>query len=69
MNKLVLPIVVILFLVAIAAVGCDGDATTPPTGEELVSSCVTCHSNIELLEETAAPQPEEEEPEEASGEG
>ena len=69
MNRLMLPIVVILFLIAIAAVGCDGDATTPPVSKELVSSCVACHSDIELLEETAAPQPEEEEPEEASGEG
>ncbi|MDY6892281.1 MAG: hypothetical protein SVO26_00995 [Chloroflexota bacterium] len=69
MKRLTVPIIAILFLVAITAASCDGDATIPPTGEELVSSCIDCHSDIEVLAIMAEPQQEQEEPEEASGEG
>ena len=71
MNRLVLVIAVTIVLVALAAAGCAQKeaAVTAPEGEEIVSSCVSCHSDQGLLKEVASPEPEEEKSEATSGEG
>jgi hypothetical protein len=60
----------ILVLVAIAACGCtEQEPAAPPVEGELVaSSCVSCHSDKDLLKEIASPE-EEEESEATTGEG
>ena len=68
MRRLAFLAVGFLLLVALAAVGCSGERI-PVTDKEIVNSCVSCHSDKELLKQTAAPSPEEEPPEESSGEG
>jgi len=71
MKRLVLVVAVTIVLVALAAAGCAQKeaAVTPPEGEEVVSSCVSCHSDKDLLKEVASPEPEEEKSEATSGEG
>ena len=70
MKRLVLMVSVILVLVALEAVGCaeEEPAVTPEEGEEVVSSCVSCHTDKDLLKEVATPE-EKEESEATSGEG
>jgi cytochrome c553 len=67
MKRLVLAIIVILMLGALA-VGC-AEKETQPAPEEVVSSCVTCHTDKGILKEVAAPEPEEAESEATTGEG
>ena len=67
MKRLVLAIIVILMLVALAAVGCAEKETQP--APEVVSSCVTCHTDKDTLKEVATPEPEEVHSEATSGEG
>ncbi len=71
MKRLVLVVAVTIVLVALAAAGCAQKeaAVTPPEGKEVVSSCVSCHSDKGLLKEAASPQPKEEKSEATSGEG
>ena len=71
MKRLVLVVAVTIVLVALAAAGCAQKeaAVTPPEGKEVVSSCVSCHSDKDLLKEAASPQPKEEKSEATSGEG
>lgn len=70
-KRLVLGIIVILGLVTIASVGCADKESglTPEDGEALVSSCVACHTDKDLLKEVATSEPEEEKSEATSGEG
>ena len=70
MNKLVFVVVGVLVLVLIAVAGCverEAVGPAPEEGEEVVTSCSTCHSDKAILKELAV-EPEEEE-EEAAGEG
>ena len=70
MKRLVLAVALMLVLVVLAAAGCaeEEPAVTPGEGEEVVSSCITCHSDKDLLKEVATPE-EKEESEATSGEG
>jgi len=53
MKKLALAVTV-LVLLALAAAGCgEKQAAGPAEGQEAVSSCVTCHSDKDLLKQTA----------------
>jgi len=55
MKRLVLTVTVILILVALAAAGCGGkEPAGPAGGQEVVSSCVACHSDKDLLKQTAS---------------
>ena len=74
MKRLVLLVVItMLVLVALTAAGCaETEPAVTPEGEEIVSSCVSCHSDKDLLQKAASPEGEEEKseatetPEEAS---
>ena len=68
MRRLLLLTTGVLLLIALAASGCTQDLVSPVPGAQIASSCVTCHSDKELLQELAV---EEEEPEsgETTGEG
>ncbi|MFC1928576.1 hypothetical protein ACFLXK_03100 [Chloroflexota bacterium] len=71
MKRLVLAVVLILILVTLGTAGCaekELTVTPPGEGEEIVSSCVSCHSDKELLKEVVSPE-EEEKSEATSGEG
>jgi len=71
MKRLVLVFVAALVLLALAAAGCaeKEPAVTPEEGEAVVSSCVACHTDKDLLKEVASPEPEEEKSEATTGEG
>ncbi len=72
MKRLVLAVTVILVLVTLAAAGCAGqEPVSLAPGEEqgIVSSCVTCHTDKDILKEVATPEPEEAKSEATSGEG
>jgi cytochrome c553 len=71
MKRLVLTVSIILGLVAMAAAGCaeEEPAVTPEEGEAVASSCVSCHSDKDLLKEVASPEAEEETSEATTGEG
>jgi len=71
MKRLVRVFSIILVLATLAAVGCaeKEPAVTPGEGQELVSSCVGCHSDKDLLKEVASLEPEEETSEVTTGEG
>jgi len=70
MKRLVLAIIILIVLVTTAAIGCaeKEPTVTPEEGEAVVSSCVSCHSDKDLLKEVASPE-EEEVSEATSGEG
>ncbi|MBA7686854.1 hypothetical protein ES703_95313 [subsurface metagenome] len=70
MKRLVVAVVVILIVLIIGGARCaeKEPAVTPEEGEEIVSSCVSCHSDKDLLKEVAAPEVEEKS-EATSGEG
>ena len=70
MKRLVLAVVVILVLVTLAVAGCAEKelAVVSEEGQEVVSSCVGCHSDKELLKEVATPE-EEVHSEATTGEG
>ena len=70
MKRLVLIVAVVLVLVALVTAGCAEQelAVTPEEGGEVVSSCVDCHTDKDLLKEVATPE-EKEESEATSGEG
>ncbi|MFC1967531.1 hypothetical protein ACFLV2_02725 [Chloroflexota bacterium] len=72
MNKLVTALGVILIMVGFAVIGCTNKSMigpSPGTGEETVSSCVSCHTDKALLKDVASPEPEKEVSEATSGEG
>jgi len=70
MKRLVLAVVAILVLVSLAAAGCaeKEPAVTPEEGEAVVSSCVACHTDKDLLKEVATTK-EEAKSEATTGEG
>ena len=70
-KRSVLAAALMMVLVMLIGTGCAQKeaAVTPPEGEEVVSSCVSCHSDKDLLKEVASPEPEEEKSEATSGEG
>ncbi len=71
MKKFLVPLVIVVFVIAVVLVAilCTEEVHTSSPAAVVTSSCVDCHSDIELLE-TVADVPEEEgEPEESSGEG
>lgn len=67
MKKLLLVGIGILFLLLVVVAGCTS-MDKPAPGEE-VSTCVTCHSDKDLLKVVANPEPEEQKSEAISGEG
>ena len=72
MKKLVTALIVILVLVVFTVIGCTNTnmiGLPPGTGEEVISSCVSCHTDKALLKEIASPEPKEEVSEATSGEG
>ena len=71
MKRFVFAIIGALIIISLAAAGCGEkeSAVTPEEGEELVSSCVSCHSDKDLLKEVASPEPAEEKSEATAGEG
>ena len=71
MKRLVLAGLVILVLLTLAVAGCaeEEPAVVPGEGEEIVSSCVGCHTDEERLKETASPEAAEEKSEATTGEG
>ena len=70
MKRLALAIIVMLVLATLAATGCAEEelAVTPEKGKEVVGSCVSCHSDKDLLKAIASPE-KEEKSEVTSGEG
>ena len=71
MKRLALAVIAILMLVVLAAVGCaekEPVSPLPGEGQEVVSSCVTCHTDKDTLKEVATPE-EEVHSEATSGEG
>ena len=67
MKRLALAVIALLVIVTLAAAGCAEKEQVP--APEVVSSCVTCHSDKDILKEVAAPEPEEVHSEATSGEG
>ena len=70
MKRLALTISALLVLAALTITGCadSGSSLVPGEGEEAVNSCVTCHTDKEILKAVAAPEVEETS-ESTSGEG
>ncbi|MFC1914063.1 hypothetical protein ACFLXF_02180 [Chloroflexota bacterium] len=72
MKRLVLVVGIILVLVALVAIGCtnkDLVSPSPETGQEVVSTCIGCHTDKDTLKEVASLEPEEAKSEATSGEG
>ena len=62
MKKLVTVIPVIIVLITLVVTGCSNKGLigpAPGTGDEAVSSCVTCHTDKDLLKELAVAEEEE----------
>jgi cytochrome c553 len=71
MKRLVTAVIVILVLIAIAATGCTNKGLVSPSPEgeqEVVSTCVTCHTDKDTLKELATTE-EVVKSEETTGEG
>ena len=71
MKRLVTAVVVILVLVALVTIGCTNKYLVGPSPEgeqEVVSTCVTCHTDKDILKELATEE-EAAESEETTGEG
>jgi len=71
MKRLVLAIGILLVLGALVAVGCTNKemvGPSPETGQAIVSTCVTCHTDKDILQEVATPE-EEVKSEATTGEG
>ena len=72
MKRLILAVAVaILVLVAFAVAGCTEKepVVTHLEGELVASSCVSCHSDKDLLKAVASPESEEVQSEATTGEG
>jgi len=72
MKRIIFLAIGVLILVSLVAAGCAKQEPTGLTlgeGEEVVSSCVTCHSDKATLKEVATQEPEVEKSEATSGEG
>ena len=71
MKKLVMAIAVIIVLVALVAIGCTNKelaGPAPEAGQDVVSTCVTCHTDKNILQELATTE-EEAKSEQTTGEG
>jgi hypothetical protein len=71
MKKLVMAVAAIVGLLALVAVGCTNKnlvGLSPDAGQEVISSCVTCHTDKDILQETATEE-EAIKSEETTGEG
>ncbi len=69
MKKLVIANAIIFVLIALVTIGCSNKGLIgPETGDEVVSGCVTCHTDKALLKELAV-DVEEATSEETTGEG
>ena len=70
MKRLVITITITVGLLALGVVGCaeKEPAVAPEEDGEIVSSCVSCHTDKDLLKEVATPE-KEEVSEATSGEG
>ncbi|MGB2584435.1 MAG: hypothetical protein WBC89_09845 [Dehalococcoidia bacterium] len=68
MKRLFLLAAGLLFLILLSASGCTEDTVSPIPGAEVSSSCVTCHTDKELLQQLAVEE-EEEGSEQTTGEG
>jgi len=56
MKRLVTAVTIIVVMVALAATGCTNKGLVTPsqeTGEAVVSTCVTCHTDKDTLKELA----------------
>jgi len=72
MKRLALAVIALLVIVILAAAGCaekESASLLPEDGQEVVSTCVTCHTDKDILKEVATPEPEEVHSEATSGEG
>ncbi len=72
MKRLVMAVTVIVLLVVFAALGCTNReliGPSPGTEPEVVSTCVTCHTDKDTLKEVSSPEREEVKSEATSGEG
>ncbi len=67
MKRLALAVMVILVLVVLAVAGCAEKEQGP--APEVVSTCVTCHTDKDTLKQVASPELEEAKSEATSGEG
>ena len=57
MKRLVTAFTIILVLLALAAIGCTNKELVGPSPEaeqEVVSTCVTCHTDKDILREVAS---------------
>ena len=71
MKRLVAAITIILVLVALVTAGCTNKDLVGPSleaGREVVSTCVSCHTDKGILQEVATTE-EEAKSEATSGEG
>ena len=72
MKRLVFTLVGLLIIVSLAVISCDVDdrvSITTEGSEKLTNSCLTCHSDEEILKEVASPEAEGNKSEATSGEG
>lgn len=70
MKRLLPSLFAILIIISLVANGCRTGEPFVMTGEtEVISSCVTCHSDKDILQKVAMPESEEKKSESTSGEG
>jgi len=72
MKRLALAVIALLAIVTLAAAGCaekESAGLLPEDGQEVVSTCVTCHTDKDVLKEVATAEPEEAKSEATTGEG
>jgi hypothetical protein len=72
MKRLVMAVTVIVLLAVFTALGCTNRelvGPSPGTDQEVVSTCVDCHTSKDTLKEMASPEVEEVKSEATSGEG
>jgi hypothetical protein len=72
MKKLVVAVTVTVIAIVFAALGCTNrELVGSPLGaeQEVVSTCVACHTEKDTLKEVASPETEEVKSEATSGEG
>ena len=68
MNRMVCILFTALLLITLSVSGCEKEEL-PCEEEQVVSTCVACHTDKEILQEVASSEPAEEVSAETSGEG
>ena len=71
-RNLLFTVICLFMLVSLLVTGCQDRqpaGVISQDGEEIVSSCVRCHTDKDLLKEVASPEEEETVSEATSGEG